>query len=156
MVKKIIAILMSFIFVLFPLSVAADNSNTTKTQNVSIASYNNSDSYLTYKEKYSEYRNSEKAIEETFGTKLENAGQTIDWNINIPENAFYQPEIVYTALPGSNSDIEMRLLIDGASVYSQADNFSLCRIWKNSTEEYGKDKKGDEYSPEQQEVFESQ
>lgn len=156
MFKKIIAILMSFIFVLFPLSVAADNSNTTKTQNVSIASYNNSDSYLTYKEKYSEYRNSEKAIEETFGTKLENAGQTIDWNINIPENAFYQPEIVYTALPGSNSDIEMRLLIDGASVYSQADNFSLCRIWKNSTEEYGKDKKGDEYSPEQQEVFESQ
>lgn len=156
MFKKIIAVLMSFVLVLFPIVVSADNSDTTKTEDVNIASYTGTDSYSAYKEKYSDYRNAENVIENDFGTELKSVGQTVEWHITVPENAFYQPEIVYTALPGSNSDIEMRLLIDGAFVYSQADNFTLNRIWKNSTEEYGKDRKGDEYSPEQQEVFEPQ
>lgn len=156
MFKKIIAVLMSFVLVLFPLVISADNSDTTKTEDVNIASYIGTGSYLAYKEKYSDYRNAENVIENDFGTELKSVGQTVEWHITVPENAFYQPEIVYTALHGSNSDIEMRLLIDSAFVYSQADNFTLNRIWKNSTEEYGKDRKGDEYSPEQQEVFEAQ
>lgn len=156
MFKKIIAILLSFVFVVFSFAVSADNSNTTITEGINIASYNSLETYSEYKIKHSDYRMADNAIEKIIDIELKNIGQTVDIKINVPENAFYQPEIIYTALPGSNSDIEMRLLIDGTSIYSQAENFTLNRIWQNSTKEFEKDRKGDEYSPEQQEVFKSQ
>ena len=157
MFKKLIALSLSVIFLFSASTVLAENS-TAKEESNGIVSENKQDgnSYEAYIEKYASFKNSDSSIEQNFNISLENVGETVNWNVTVSEDTVFQPVIFYTAIGATGSDIEMSMTVDGESPYIQADNFLLYRLWKNSTDEFDTNKSGDEYSPEQQEIFESQ
>ena len=160
MFKKFTAVSLSVIFLFSGCTVFAQASDvpSTPTESNSIVSDSETshESYETYRERYASYKDFDSVIEADFDAPLETVGDTLSWDVTIPEDAMFQPEIVYTALEATGGDIEMRLTVDGESVYPQLESFLLFRAWKNSTEQFDKNKSGDEYSPEQQEVVVSQ
>lgn len=157
MLKKFIASILSLVLLSGAFTALADTSSEQKENKEIVSEANITDnSYENYKNKYSSFISSNSPIEKEFDVSLQNAGDTLNWDVTVENDAFFQPEIVYTALKASGSDIEMSMTVDGESPYSQLDNFLLFRTWKNSTEEFSKNKSGDEYSPEQTEVFVSQ
>ena len=89
------------------------------------------------------------------GAELNEIGDGVTWNVNVDENTLFQPMITYCPLPGNGSDIEMSLCIDGEVPYSQAEMFLLYRTWRNVSNDFSSNQNGDEFCPEQEEVFES-
>lgn len=90
------------------------------------------------------------------GVALTQVGDSISWEVEIPENAMYMPVIKYTAINSNGSDLELKFSVDGESPYIQTENFLLYRLWKNAADEFSTNENGDEFSPEQEEVFASQ
>ncbi|MBO5021248.1 MAG: extracellular solute-binding protein, partial [Clostridia bacterium] len=90
------------------------------------------------------------------GVALTKVGDSISWEVEIPEDAMYMPVIKYTAIDSNGSDIELKLIVDGKSPYIQTENFLLYRLWKNTSDKFSSNEDGDEFSPEQEEVFVSQ
>lgn len=90
------------------------------------------------------------------GIVLTEIGDSLTYKVSISENAFYMPIIKYCAMEGNGNDIEMTLTVDGKIPFLQAENFLLYRLWRNESEKFSANKDGNEFSPEQIEVFESQ
>jgi len=87
------------------------------------------------------------------GVALTESGDSVSFSFNVEAEGLYEPEIEYCGIEKSGGDIELTLLLDGKLPYSQAENFYLYRLWENAEKDFSENKRGDEYSPEQNEVF---
>ena len=56
---------------------------------------------------------------------------TITWNFEAQESGFYNLEIGYIALPGTTSDIQRRVLLDGEAPYTALTQIVFKRIWRD-------------------------
>lgn len=56
---------------------------------------------------------------------------SITWAFNVAEAGCYNLQVGYIATPGTTSDIQRRVLIDGEAPYSAMDQISFKRIWRD-------------------------
>ena len=75
----------------------------------------------------------------------------LSWEINVPNDGYYNVELEYYQLPGHGNSIELELLVNNEHPYKEAKNFFLRRIWKNKGE-IRADSRGNEISPEHEEA----
>lgn len=175
MYKRITALVMAIVIIaVLGITTIYKDSESDKNNVVKELTTELEDEYTAYFKKYKAYKLAEKALsfntESNFkhsgkgvavlpeGVALTDVGDSISWTVNVREDTLYMPTIQYTAIEGNGSDIEVSLLIDSKAPYIQAENFLLYRNWQNVTNDFSnnKDKKGNEFSPEQIEVFSSQ
>ena len=78
---------------------------------------------------------------------------SVSFTISIPQNALYQVEVDYYMLDGFSSKAQRRLLVDGVLPYSECNELSFTRWWKDaglpSTNNIG-----DQVRPSQEEIKE--
>ncbi len=116
-------------------------------------------SYREYQSAYADVSHAETSIEitgEGNGADLYLPGDSLTLEFTVDEAGWYEPHITYRALAGTGGDILFSLLLDGELPYAQLSNLRLNRLWKNSTEEFQSDEDGNQFSPEQEEVFDWQ
>lgn len=176
MIKRIISIIISVIMIA-AMYVSAEapegeEKKEIKSESKTSAVVEKENGYREYAEKYKGLKNSEKAIvlgtEKDFeakgkgsavladGVALTEQGDSISWTFEVENEGFYEPEIEYCGIEKGGADIELTLLVDGKVPYRQAENFYLYRLWENAEKDFSSNKRGDEYSPEQREIFEFQ
>lgn len=83
-------------------------------------------------------------------------GDSVTLKFTVDEAGWYEPHITYYAMDGAGGDILINLLLDGQLVCDQMSNLRLNRLWKNAVDEFQSDSKGNQFSPEQEEVFQWQ
>ncbi len=108
------------------------------------------DGYTAYLSEFEAFKNANAPID------LGVPAQTDDsfvFKVTVPENAWYMPVLTYGTIAGNGNDVELSLRVDGKSPYEQAENFLVYRVWKNNTDEFSANSDGDEFSPEQEEIF---
>lgn len=93
---------------------------------------------------------------ENNGVSLIKSGDSVIWNFTIEEDSWFEPSISYTAIFGNGNDIEISFLVDGKVPYPELENVLLPRLWKNAVTDFEEDEVGNQYSPEQVEIFEKQ
>lgn len=78
---------------------------------------------------------------------------SITWSFDVEKAGFYQMEVGYIALPGTFSDIQRRVLIDGEEPYDAMAQIMLKRIWRD---EDIRTKNDNEIRPNAEEIFQEQ
>lgn len=162
MLKKLIASSLALLLVLSTITsaLAVTAENTTKTEtDTSVQADNNSEhGYRAYQAANSGFTNAlnEIKVQIAENAKLEKVGDKLTVQFVVEEDGWYEPHITYCALEGTGGDVLIDLLLDGESAYNQMSNLALTRLWKNTTEDFQTDEEGNEFSPEQVEVFEWQ
>lgn len=56
---------------------------------------------------------------------------SITWHFQVKQSGFYNLEIGYIALPGTTSDIQRKILIDGGLPYKALEQIMLKRFWRD-------------------------
>ena len=79
----------------------------------------------------------------------EESGGSLTYNVEIPETALYNFELIYAALPGNGMEISLSLLIDGQLPFSEAESLEFPRMYSNAADEWTRNDKGDDLTPEQ-------
>lgn len=74
----------------------------------------------------------------------------ITWEFQVKEAGFYNLEVGYIAVPGTNSDIQRKILIDGEICHDGINQIVFKRWW---ADEPIRTKNGNEIRPNAQEVF---
>ena len=87
------------------------------------------------------------------GVDLYQSGEGVSLKFTVSASGWYETQITYCPLPGTGGDILFTLLLDGELPYAQMSNLRLNRLWKNTTDEFQADEDGNQFSPEQEEVF---
>ena len=80
---------------------------------------------------------------------------TVTWTFLAPAEGLYQLEMLYYALPGKKSNIELALAVNGETPFRGAEKFTFFRLWKDDWEEnipFETDSSGNELSPQQIEI----
>ncbi len=77
---------------------------------------------------------------------------TVEWRFEVPAEGLYNLRLNYDTPKGKESDIERELLIDGKLPFSEARSIVLARSWKNDTNDFTRDDRGNELIPGQLEV----
>ena len=116
----------------------------------------NTCSYRDYQFANSEIAHANTRIEvkaEGEGTDLYQPGDSVCLKFTVDDPGWYETQITYCALPGTGGDILFTVLLDGELPYAQMSNLRLSRLWKNTTDEFQSDEDGNQFSPEQEEVF---
>lgn len=75
---------------------------------------------------------------------------SVTWRFTAPETGFYNLEVGYRALAGTTSDIQRRVLIDGAAPYEALTQIVFKRIWRDEDIRLKND---NEIRPNADEVF---
>lgn len=70
------------------------------------------------------------------GSLLTGPQGQVDFEIQVPETALYQIQLEYMPGPGSGSDIQRSLLINGALPFSQAEGLVFTRLWNDASRDY--------------------
>ena len=140
---------------------AATSASDALTTDVSMddASNDNVSSYRDYQSANSSFPLAKAPVEvkaEGDGAELYLPGDGLTLKFTVDEAGWYEPHITYCALAGTGGDILFTLLLDGELLYVQMSNLRLSRLWKNATEEFQTDGDGNQFSPEQEEVFDWQ
>jgi len=78
---------------------------------------------------------------------------SVEWKVVVPRAGLYNMSITYCAIPGKNNNIKMRLYIDGQIPFSGVDGFELTRVYKNETNDFAQDSRGNQLRPRQVEVL---
>lgn len=66
-----------------------------------------------------------------------------------PEDAVYNIDLIYYPVIGGTSDIVAGIKIDGEYLFEEAENLVFYKEWKNKSDEWRVDVRGDEFSSEQ-------
>lgn len=77
----------------------------------------------------------------------------IDWTFTVEESGFYNLKVGYIALPGTTSDIQRQVLLDGQAPYEALTQIVFKRIW---TDEDIRLKNENEIRPNATEVYQEQ
>ena len=56
---------------------------------------------------------------------------SVTWTFQVEEAGCYNLQVGYIAMPGTTSDIQRRVLIDGESPYEAMDQISFKRVWRD-------------------------
>ncbi len=83
------------------------------------------------------------------GILTEDAG-TISWSFQVEESGFYNLELGYITLPGTTSDIQRKVYIDGEIPYEALSQVTISRYW---SDEEIKVKNDNEIRPESYEIY---
>ena len=78
---------------------------------------------------------------------------SITWTFNVAEAGCYNLQVGYIATPGTTSDIQRRVLIDGEAPYEAMDQISFKRLWRDEDIRL---KNGNEIRPNADEVHAAQ
>ena len=90
------------------------------------------------------------------GEGLVTGGESaVTWKVTLPKEALYAVEVTYVAVEGKSNAMERELRINGEIPFRQAAGFSFPRVFTNSGG-VKKDSQGNEYYPDQTEVFKEQ
>lgn len=83
------------------------------------------------------------------GVVTEDSGK-ITWSFKVATTGFYNLELGYIALPGTTSDIQRKIYIDGEIPYDALNQVVISRYW---TDEDIREKNGNEIRPKSYEVY---
>ena len=78
---------------------------------------------------------------------------SVEWTFTVEETGFYNLQVGYVALPGTTSDIQRQVLIDGAAPYDALEQIVFKRIWRDEDIRL---KNGNEIRPNASEVLREQ
>lgn len=107
------------------------------------------------KESVTSFAASEGKIDGRDGFTLQNKGDFIEWQFEAPTDGIWSLDCTYYALEGSIKDIEVSLLIDGVTPFTESANLSLPRLFADEMGEDGafeRDASGNDLTPNQIEV----
>ncbi|HZG88146.1 extracellular solute-binding protein [Paenibacillus sp.] len=76
----------------------------------------------------------------------------VEYEIDVPQDGFYQIGMSYYALPGKRASVLRSLQIDGAYPFFQAKKLEFTRMWTDDGDTWF-DNQGNEYNAKQVEVF---
>ncbi len=76
----------------------------------------------------------------------------LEWQINVPEDGYYQLIVKYASLEGSFSQIVRGIQIDGQFPFKEAERLGLDRLWKDSQYPYERNEINNEIRPVQEEI----
>jgi ABC-type glycerol-3-phosphate transport system substrate-binding protein len=76
----------------------------------------------------------------------------VEYQVQIPEDGFYQMGMTYYAMPGKRASVLRSLQVDGAYPFYQAKKLEFTRMWREAGETWF-DNQGNEFNPTQEEVF---
>lgn len=79
----------------------------------------------------------------------------VTWQVDVPEEGFYNLELNYIAVPSRNINMERILYINGEIPFSGADLLSFQRIWHDGAV-IKEDNQGNQIRPTQAEIFDWQ
>nr|WP_255654285.1 extracellular solute-binding protein [Cohnella sp. REN36] len=77
---------------------------------------------------------------------------SVTWRFNVPSEGLYQLKLRYYTAPGKSAAIERKLSIDGKVPFDEASSLTFDRVWRNATEAFKKDNRGNEIRPSQEEI----
>ena len=86
------------------------------------------------------------------GVMTSDAG-TVTWAFSVAEDGFYNLKIGYIGLPGTTSDIQRRVLLDGEAPYNALNQIVFKRLWRD---EEIRLKNENEIRPNADEVYQEQ
>ncbi len=75
------------------------------------------------------------------------------WEFTVPEEGLYALELTYYAFESNSSVIEMSLLLDGETPFTEASQLQLTRLYQDAAAVYQTDALGNDIRPQQQELF---
>lgn len=96
-----------------------------------------------------------KTLENTPAVILDETRAACEWQFDIAEDGIYRIALDYYPLPNSGKNIILSLSLDGSIPYSDCENITLPRIWRDDLPEdqnFEKDNKGNDIRPMQVEV----
>ncbi|NLJ84213.1 MAG: extracellular solute-binding protein, partial [Halanaerobiaceae bacterium] len=95
-----------------------------------------------------------RVIDDLAGIKALATGETgyVEWEVEIPQNGFYNIEIQYFPLEGRGGDIERALMINGRIPFDGAKFLEFARVWTDEYD-YRIDNQGNHIRAPQKEVF---
>lgn len=99
-------------------------------------------------EVYENYEGEEKAL-------FTDTKSTVSWKINVPETGFYNMYMEYLTVESRGVAIERSFYINGELPFDDAGNITFTRIWTDASEPKV-DNQGNEFRPQQVEVYEWQ
>lgn len=98
------------------------------------------------------YHEADIAVEDFEGrnqvVKWTNESGWMEWMVTIPETGLYHISVGYFPLEGKGREIQLALEIDGRKPFSDAENLTVPRIWKDA-EKIKQDVKGNDLRPKQ-------
>ncbi len=77
----------------------------------------------------------------------------VTWPFTVPEDGFYNLRVGYIGLPGTTSDIQRRVLLDGEAPYSALNQIVFKRLWRDEDIRL---KNENEIRPNAEEVYQEQ
>jgi ABC-type glycerol-3-phosphate transport system substrate-binding protein len=77
---------------------------------------------------------------------------SVTWKFDVPAEGLYQIKIRYFTEPGKSAEIERQVAIDGKLPFDEASSVTFDRVWRNATETFKRDNRGNEIRPSQEEV----
>lgn len=78
---------------------------------------------------------------------------SVTWSFTVEEAGFYNLQVGYVALPGTTSDVQRQVLIDGAAPYDALEQIVFKRLWRDEDIRL---KNGNEIRPNATEVLREQ
>lgn len=75
------------------------------------------------------------------------------WQFNVSRTARYRLYIRYYALENRAGDVEFALKLNGEYPFFGCEQLTLSKVWRNDTQEFAKDKNGNESRPGQEQVM---
>ena len=147
--RKILICLLSFIFAVSPfwtVTFAENDGETTEDVLPSIQSASNTGDYEEYRESF-DFPMADEDIEVSIEKTLQNAD--IEFQIDVPKDAFYCFGMNYKALGTPTSDLVFGLKIDGEYPFADAKKFNFLRIYTNQEGGNRVDGLGNEFAPKQ-------
>lgn len=86
---------------------------------------------------------------------IDESSEWIEWQVEVPETAFYIFSADYKTVEGSAEDILLELTVNGETLYEEMHNFTLYRRWTDSilSDEFEKDENGNDIRPIKIEEF---
>lgn len=74
---------------------------------------------------------------------------SIEWDFQVEKAGLYNLSMIYYSGGGKSSDIERELKIDGEIPFLEARSFVFNRIWRNETNTFERDDRGNDLAPDQ-------
>lgn len=150
--KRIIAFLMSVMLVgscCFMISNAEKDGEVNEQDNqpVSLEIKEDDGTYAAYLAAYSASPMATEDLKVMPETELANSSYSFE--VEAPENGFYNLGITYVPTDEAMTDIELGLKIDGEYPYSAAESFSFPRMWMDADSKKDQDDYGNEFASQQ-------
>lgn len=132
-----------------------NNLVSAKSASKEVAGLTAKSAYEQYIEQYDDYKDAQNEINVLEGGSfiINRQNSTATFTVSVPENAKYLPIITYKCTDGDGGNIQLSLKTDGKYPFVGYENFELYRTFADKEGAITVDDNGNEYTPEQVEVF---